>query len=78
MRYHEAYPTLKASTLYLKWKCGYCDQTNESSLGVTEIEHDGGCSGGHGDNYCYCPPISLHVKVTCECKKRSDIELPRY
>lgn len=29
------------------------------------VEATGGCSGGHGDDYCYCGPHEIHVDATC-------------
>lgn len=32
------------------------------------VEMVGGCSGDHGDGYCYCDPRSLEITLTCPSK----------
>ena len=52
-----------------------CPKCKNNSLTV-DVSITGGCTGGHGDGYCYCDLPDVSVELVCY--SRIDGHKPRY
>lgn len=59
---------------YIKigWKCSCGKKMEDDKPCMRTV---GGCSGGHQNEYCYCPSMEVRADLRCSCGVVSDLKI---